>query len=106
MAPETKGQADGGLPAADGSSPAAKPEARPEAKPEADPGAKPMAKPAAQALVPSFNADSLNWSGPMQQGCIEADPFVMWVAVTFVTIITILYFFLRGVKRPTSRDKG
>ena len=110
MAPEPKGQTDGGVSAADGSSPAAKPEARPEAKPEAkpeaDPDAKPLAKPAAQALVPSFNADSLNWSGPIQQGCIEADPFVMWVAVTFVTIITILYFFLRGVKRPTSRDKG
>lgn len=110
MAPAPKGKTDGGLAAADGSSPAAKPEAKPEADPGAtpvaDPGATPVAKPAAQALVPSFSADSLNWSGPFQQGCIEADPFVMWVAVTFVTIITILYFFLRGVKRPTSRDKG
>lgn len=43
---------------------------------------------------------------PFQSGCIEADPFVMWVAVTFVTIVTILYFFLRGVKRPVLRDKG
>jgi hypothetical protein len=106
MAPESKGQTDGGLSAADGSTDAAAKEAVPTAKPEADPGVKPVAKPAAQTLVPSFNAEGLNWSGPIQQGCIEADPFVMWVAVTFVTIITILYFFLRGVKRPTSRDKG
>jgi len=43
----------------------------------------------------------LEWSGPGQQGFIEADPFVMWMAITFVTIIVILYFFLRGVKKPT-----
>ncbi len=47
----------------------------------------------------------LDWSGPAQRGYIEADPFVMWMAISFVTIIVILYFFLRGVKKPTHREK-
>jgi hypothetical protein len=48
----------------------------------------------------------LKWSGPVQRGCIEADPFVMWVAISFVTIVVVLHFFLRGVKKPSSRRGG
>ena len=62
-------------------------------------------KPPQDASDLTVKVEGLHWSGPLQQGCIEADPFVMWVAVTFVTIITILYFFLRGVKRPSSRNR-
>lgn len=53
-------------------------------------------------LVPQI--EWLEWSGPAQRGWIEADPFVMWVAITFVTIVVILYFFLRGVKRPKAKS--
>ena len=48
----------------------------------------------------------VEWSGPMQRGCIEADPFVMWVAISFVTVVVILHFFLRGVKKPSARRNG
>jgi hypothetical protein len=53
----------------------------------------------AQLWVPDVKG--LEWSGPAQRGCVEADPFVMWVAISFVTIVVILYFFLRGVKKPS-----
>ena len=52
-----------------------------------------------QLWVPELKG--LEWSGPAQRGCVEADPFVMWVAISFVTIVVILYFFLRGVKKPS-----
>lgn len=79
--------------------------AEPQGQPDAGISLKAGSDLAGTALVPSFTAERLNWAGPLQQGCIEADPFVMWVAVTFVTIVTILFFFLRGVKRPTSRER-
>ena len=53
----------------------------------------------------AVKVQGIQWSGPLQKGCVEADPFVMWVAISFVTIVFILHFFLKGVKKPSARRK-
>jgi hypothetical protein len=60
---------------------------------------------AADATSFPVKVHGIRWSGPLQKGCVEADPFVMWVAISFVTIVVILHFFLRGVKKPSARRK-
>lgn len=71
-------------------------------------GLYPVEKPAAPVDATGWTPQigELDWSGPAQRGYIQADPFVMWMAISFVTIIVILYFFLRGVKKPTHKGKS
>lgn len=45
------------------------------------------------------------WFGPGQRGLIEAHPLVMGLGVMALATVTLLFFFLRGVKRPRDNDK-
>ncbi|MFH2010487.1 MAG: hypothetical protein ABI333_28060 [bacterium] len=40
------------------------------------------------------------WYEPGQRGLIEAHPLVMGLAAMALATVTLLFFFLRGVKRP------
>lgn len=42
----------------------------------------------------------LRWLGPGQQGLIEAHPLVMGLAAMALATVALIFFFLRGVKRP------
>jgi len=41
-----------------------------------------------------------SWSPiPLKGGCVEADPFAMWIGICFITIVTVVYFFFRRDKK-------
>jgi hypothetical protein len=40
------------------------------------------------------------WFDPGQRGLIEAHPLVMGLAAMALATVTLLFFFLRGIKRP------
>ena len=44
------------------------------------------------------------WFDPAQNGLIEAHPLVMGLAAMALATVTLLFFFLRGVKRPKGED--
>ncbi len=44
------------------------------------------------------------WFEPGQRGLLEAHPLVMGLAAMALATVTLLFFFLRGVKRPKSGD--
>lgn len=51
-----------------------------------------------------LEATGITWLGPGQRGLIEAHPLVMGLAAMALATVTLLFFFLRGVKRP--RDEA
>jgi len=44
------------------------------------------------------------WLNPGQQGFIEAHPLIMGLAAMALATVTLLFFFLRGIKRPRNED--
>jgi hypothetical protein len=44
------------------------------------------------------------WLDPGQQGIIDAHPLIMGLAAMALATVTLLFFFLRGVKRPRNED--
>ncbi len=44
------------------------------------------------------------WFAPGQRGLMEAHPLVMGLAAMALATVTLLFFFLRGVKRPKDGD--
>lgn len=47
-----------------------------------------------------LEVSGLLWMEPAQRGLIEAHPLVMGLAAMALATVTLLFFFLRGVKRP------
>ncbi|MCD6500039.1 MAG: hypothetical protein J7M25_17235 [Deltaproteobacteria bacterium] len=53
----------------------------------------------ATGLVAQVQVQGPNWSqAPFKGGCVEADPFAMWIGICFITIVTVVYFFFRRDK--------
>lgn len=46
----------------------------------------------------------LRWLGPGQQGVIEAHPLIMGLAAMALATVALIFFFLRGVKRPRPEE--
>lgn len=46
----------------------------------------------------------LLWMEPGQRGLIEAHPLVMGLAAMALATVALLFFFLRGIKRPKGED--
>jgi hypothetical protein len=44
------------------------------------------------------------WFEPGQRGLIEAHPLVMGLAAMALATVTLLFFFLHGIKRPKDKD--
>lgn len=44
------------------------------------------------------------WFEPAQRGLIEAHPLVMGLAAMALATVTLLFFFLHGIKRPKDGD--
>jgi hypothetical protein len=44
------------------------------------------------------------WFDPGQRGLIEAHPLVMGLAAMALATVTLLFFFLRGIRRPKGGD--
>lgn len=44
------------------------------------------------------------WFEPAQRGLIEAHPLVMGLAAMALATVTLLFFFLHGVKRPKDKE--
>jgi hypothetical protein len=44
------------------------------------------------------------WFDPGQRGLIEAHPLVMGLAAMALATVTLLFFFLRGLRRPKGGD--
>lgn len=44
------------------------------------------------------------WFEPAQRGLIQAHPLVMGLAAMALATVTLLFFFLRGIKRPKDGD--
>ncbi len=44
------------------------------------------------------------WFEPGQRGLVEAHPLVMGLAAMALATVTLLFFFLRGIKRPRDGD--
>ncbi len=51
-----------------------------------------------------LEAQGITWLEPGQAGLIEAHPLVMGLAAMALATVTLLFFFLRGVKRPRNED--
>lgn len=45
------------------------------------------------------------WFEPGQQGLIEANPLVMGLAAMALATVTLLFFFLRGIRRPPGSER-
>lgn len=44
------------------------------------------------------------WFDPGQRGLLEAHPLVMGLAAMALATVTLLFFFLHGIKRPKDGD--
>ena len=45
------------------------------------------------------------WLEPGQRGFIEAHPLLMGLAAMALATVTLLFFFLRGIKRPEDKER-
>jgi len=52
----------------------------------------------------TLEARHILWFEPGQQGLIEANPLVMGLAAMALATVTLLFFFLRGIRRPPSSE--
>lgn len=53
----------------------------------------------------SLETQGIVWLEPGQRGIIEAHPLVMGLAAMALATVTLLFFFLRGVKRPDDKER-
>jgi hypothetical protein len=66
------------------------------------------AEPAAPLQKPyrpvQLEVGEIIWLDPGQRGLIEAHPLVMGLAAMALATVTLLFFFLRGIKRPRDEE--
>jgi hypothetical protein len=65
-----------------------------------------VAAPPADAFYRRIDLEvtELVWLEPGQRGLIEAHPLIMGLAAMALATVALLFFFLRGVKRPKDED--